>query len=418
MRQPSASAHPWSVGRRCLLFEGPPDERPEPRVDMSGPAEIGIVGAGPAGARAAELLASCGHHVVMLDPKAPWEKPCGGGLTPPAFDVLPELDELKPVARRASRVRVEAEPGRGFVVALERPIWMISRRTLGEWQLRRALAAGAVHLPLKVDHIERAESGVGWRLHTQKGEMRVRVLVGADGAASLVRRVVAPAFKIELEPTRVAYPPGVGPMPDTALLRFYEGVAGYLWDFPRPDHRSVGIVVPQDTWRRRRLDLEIDGYRTYAGCPEDEAVDRAGAVIGTAQLGHGDYGRIAGPDFALIGDAAGFADPLTGEGIQNALHSAELVAEAWSTGSLAAYPELARRAFEREFRTARLVRRYLFESGVGMKIIRRGLEHGASYAFAAACVNELNDRRGGLAGVLRRWIRASLRRAVATDLAG
>jgi len=374
---------------------------------MTEPADIGIVGAGPAGARAAELLASSGRRVVVLDPKAPWEKPCGGGLTPPAFDAMPELEELKPLARRTRSVRVESQLGRGFVITLERPIWMVSRRTLGEWQLRRALAAGAVHLPMKVDRIERAECGNGWRLYTQAGDIHVRILVGADGAASLVRRVAAPGFKIELEPTRVAYPRGPGPTPDTALLRFYDDVAGYLWDFPRPDHRSVGIVVPQDTWRRPRLDLEIDGYRTHAGCPDEEAVDRAGAVIGTAQFGHGNYSRVAGPDFALIGDAAGFADPLTGEGIQNALHSAGLLAEGISKGGPAVYADLARQAFEREFRSARLVRRCLLESGLGMKILRRGFEHRVSWAFVAACVNELNDRRGGLGGLLGRWIRAN-----------
>ncbi len=374
---------------------------------MSGPAEIGIVGAGPAGARAAELLASSGARVLMLDPKAPWEKPCGGGLTPPAFDAMPDLEEIAPLARRTTSVRVEAEAGRGFVVPLDRPIWMVSRKTLAEWQLHRALAAGAVHLPLKVDRIERIEGGGGWRLHTQEGEVQVRVLVGADGAASLVRRVAAPDFKVELEPTRVAYPEGPGPTPETALLRFYDDVAGYLWDFPRPDHRSVGIVVPQDTWRRPRLDREIDGYRAYAGCPRDEAIGRAGAVIGTAQLGHGDYRSIAGRDFALLGDAAGFADPLTGEGIQNALRSAGLLAQAWAEGDLTAYPALARRTFEREFRTARLVRRYLFESGVGMKIVRRGLNSRASLAFAAACVNALNDGQGGVGRLLSRWIRAT-----------
>ena len=47
--------------------------------------EIGIVGAGPAGARAGELLADAGAEVVLLDPKAPWEKPCGGGITAGTF---------------------------------------------------------------------------------------------------------------------------------------------------------------------------------------------------------------------------------------------------------------------------------------------------------------------------------------------
>lgn len=64
--------------------------------------EVGVVGAGPAGARAAELLARCGFEVLLFDPGAPWEKPCGGGLTAAALDHMPELSEL---ADRAETIR-------------------------------------------------------------------------------------------------------------------------------------------------------------------------------------------------------------------------------------------------------------------------------------------------------------------------
>ena len=66
---------------------------------MERSADLGIVGAGPAGARGAELLAAQGARVLLFDPKAPWEKPCGGGLPPPVFEEIPELDELLPRAR-------------------------------------------------------------------------------------------------------------------------------------------------------------------------------------------------------------------------------------------------------------------------------------------------------------------------------
>lgn len=56
--------------------------------------EIGILGAGPAAARAAELLADAGAELILLDPKAPWEKPCGGGLTAGTLHQVPELAEL------------------------------------------------------------------------------------------------------------------------------------------------------------------------------------------------------------------------------------------------------------------------------------------------------------------------------------
>lgn len=84
--------------------------------------QVGVLGAGPAGARAAELLAKRGADVVLLDPKVPREKPCGGGLTPSAFDEIPELEELKPSARAIERARVEVSSEEGFSVDLERPM--------------------------------------------------------------------------------------------------------------------------------------------------------------------------------------------------------------------------------------------------------------------------------------------------------
>jgi len=369
---------------------------------MSARAEIGIIGAGPAGARAAELFATLGASVVMLDPKAPWEKPCGGGLTPPAFEEIPELEALKAEAQAVRAVRVEAGPKEGFTVPLERPMWVLSRLVLSRWQLERALRAGARHLPTKVNSLRRA--GGGWRLETSDGPVDVPILVGADGAASLVRRVAAPKFDVELAPTRVAYPRGSGPTPETAVLRFYGGIAGYLWDFPRPDHRSVGIGVPNGTWRRPRLDGEIDEHRRATescACPPE----RAGAVIGTAQRGHGDYARIAGPDFALLGDAAGLADPLTGEGIQNALRSAGLLVEAWAGGDLRAYPGLARAAFEPEFRVARIIRHSVFESEVGLRLIEKATRSRAWYGLVAAIVNGVNEHEAGPGALVRRWVR-------------
>lgn len=52
-------------------------------------AQFGVIGAGPTGARAAELLARHGASVLLFDPRARWEKPCGGRLTPAAFDEIP-----------------------------------------------------------------------------------------------------------------------------------------------------------------------------------------------------------------------------------------------------------------------------------------------------------------------------------------
>jgi len=371
---------------------------------MSARHPIVILGAGPAGARAAERLAGLGERVLLLDPKVPWEKPCGGGLTPTLFDEMPELEELIPDTRRIDRVRVELGPDEGFSVDLDRPIHVISRRRLGEWLLERAVRSGAEHLPLRVKAVAR-RSGA-WSLETDRGRLTASFLVGADGAASLVRRVAAPAFMVDLAPTRVAYPRGAGPTPDLMVLRFYEDVAGYLWDFPRPDHRSVGIMVPCGTLQRPALDREVDAYRRSSEADAETGVARAGAVIGTGLLDHGDFFHVVGADWALLGDAAGFADPLTGEGIQNALRSADLFARAWMSRDVRSYRTLVRRAFRAEFAAARFLRRSMLESGLGVALVRRALTSDAAYAAVVAMVDALNSHDAGPLTFATRWARA------------
>lgn len=376
---------------------------------MSRDRRVAIVGAGPAGARAAELLANRGAEVVLLDPRAPWEKPCGGGLPPPSFDDVPELAELDSVSRRVERVRIELSPDQGVYVRLSRPMRIVARRVLAAWQLERAVAAGAEHLPLRVRAVTKEQGS--WRIETDERVVRASYLVGADGAASLVRRVASPDFRIELAPARVAYPGLVEDAPDLVVLRFYDGVAGYLWDFPRPDHRSVGIEVAAGTgWRRADLDAQVDDYRSARDAQATAEGERAGAVIGTAQLGHGDFGGIGGADFALLGDAAGLADPLTGEGIHNALRSAGLLADAWTSGDVLRYPKLARRAFSREFAVARFLRRSLLESGRGVALVRKALTSSVAYATVATLLDALNEHDLGVMPLTGRWLRTLCRK--------
>lgn len=371
-------------------------------------AEIGIVGAGPAGARAAELLAKAGAEVVLLDPEAPWEKPCGGGITAGTFREVPELRELLPAARRVDEVRLEAS-GHALRVRLDAPLAVLPRIELARWQLERATVAGAEAISRRVRGIGRVNGEWWLRLGEGDDEVRVRRLVGADGAASRVRRTVRPGFRPVLAPTRVAYPELDERAMDAALFRFEPGLDGYVWDFPRADHRSVGAGVSGSAASREGLDRAVESYWRGATGGELHGVPRTGAVIGTAGREHS-YIDVGDADWALLGDAAGFADPVTGEGIRNAFRSAACLADAYrADGTFAGYPARAEATFERGFRLARRIHTLLYQGRAAGWIVEAGTRSPAVEALVAAVSNGGNEHelRGTMLG---RW-RAAYREA-------
>lgn len=386
-------------------------------------AEVGVVGAGPAGARLAEVLAASGVAVELWDPRAPWEKPCGGGLTAAALRLVPDLTGVLAEAQVVWNVELTTDAGAAMAVRLDRPIHVVSRARLARWQLTRAQAAGAVLVSQGVRRLARAKAG--WSVELRGGPVRhVRSLVGADGAASLVRAAVAPSLRIGLEPTRVAYPrvqsaalpdgppngggddgetvrrPGPAE-PAGIRLRFARGVTGYAWDFPRPGHHSVGAAGAPGAATRVALDAEIDRTR-----PDlvDRMRVRVGAVIGSAlHPWRAGYPELAvADDVALVGDAAGFADPVTGEGITNALRSAELAAHAYLRDrSFRRYPALAATTFEPEFRWARRLRYLLYDYGGAVRLIERAGRHTSVHALGTTLLNGANEH---IRAVGLRWL--------------
>jgi flavin-dependent dehydrogenase len=233
---------------------------------------------------------------------------------------------------------------------------------------------------------------------------RVRRLIGADGAASVVRKAVAPALRIDLAPARVLFAHGPGGTSDAIVMRFFAGQRGYAWNFPRPDHRSIGIMLEPGNGSRSRIDRDLDTYWDLWGRCECVPTVRAGAVIGTAQ--HRmvrSYPSIGGDHYALLGDAAGFADPATGEGIENALRSAHMAARAYAEdGCFTAYPRLAYAELEPEFRIARRVRRHLLAWSLPIRLIESAHHHASVRALLSAMINGSNEHDPRL---VRAWLR-------------
>jgi flavin-dependent dehydrogenase len=359
---------------------------------------VGIVGGGPAGALLAHLLARDGAGATLFDASHPREKPCGGGITAKAMALLPEAPPDDPLpARAVSTCRFESGAGEAVQIEMARPVAIAARRELDAWLLRRATSAGATHASERVVGIS-ADA----RLRTADGrEHAFDVVVGADGAGSLVRRTLlgaTPAGRLMMAAGWFAK--GDAPM----LVRFVPGLAGYMWLFPRSDHVGVGICAPLRALPTRRLLARLEA-EVAASFPAlgGAGTRRYAHTIPSPSAEEGSLLRVAGARWALVGDAAALADPITGEGIYYALRSAQLLAETLRrSGSPAGYPaRLLEDCGGELLRAARLLERFYAE-GFSRRVVRYAARSPAIRAVLAELV--LGEQ--GYAGLKPRLLRA------------
>jgi flavin-dependent dehydrogenase len=240
-----------------------------------------------------------------------------------------------------------------------------SRLALDAWLLRRATGAGARHASERVVDVK--PSG---ELRTAAGRAeRFDVIVGADGASSLVRRtLLKPIPKERLGMALGWFAPGSSPM----LVRFVPGLAGYMWLFPRPDHVGVGICAPLGSLptRELRARLVAEVQRDFPALGEAGATPYA-HTIPSPSADPASLAEIAGERFALVGDAAGLTDPITGEGLYYAFRSALVLADTLlQDGSVARYSERVLDGFGRELLKAAAISDRFYAPGFSRRMIR------------------------------------------------
>lgn len=362
---------------------------------------IAVVGGGPGGALAALHLAQDGADVTLFDHSHPREKPCGGGLTAKALELLPAAPDDDPLpARWVAECTFESGEGEGVRVGLRRTVAVAARRDLDAWLLRRACAAGARHVAERAVLVDAA----GLVRSAAGNEQRFDVIVGADGASSLVRRT----FLTPIPPERLVmaagwFARGTAPM----LVRFTPGLPGYLWLFPRPDHVGVGICAPLRSTPTRDMLRRLEGEvaRHFPALLDDEAGKYAHTIPSPSRDPRSIL-EIGGERFALVGDAAGLADPITGEGIYYALRSArELAATLRETGSLRAYPERVLESCGRELLLSARLRDRFYAPGFARRMVR----YAARSSAIRDVLGDLVLGEQGYRGLKRRLIAAAPR---------
>jgi geranylgeranyl reductase family protein len=287
--------------------------------------DVAVIGGGPAGSSSALKLAEGGASVIVLEKREiPRYKTCGGGIVQKTKKLL--SFDISPVVEREFRSASVTLLGRSirFDVQGDAPLLsMTMRSSFDRLLLSEAEKAGARVCPgiavrsleVRRDHVE---------VCSGSGTIRCRLVIVADGANSVTARSagwkdtrhLAPAVECELY------------LPDDEMCRFENTVrfdfdlagAGYGWLFPKRDHLSAGFVYIRR--KEKSLRGNMAAYLRFLGITRVRREERHGFVIPISPRRDG----FARGRLLLAGDAAGFADPVTAEGISSAVLSGFLAA--------------------------------------------------------------------------------------------
>ena len=289
--------------------------------------DVIVIGGGPAGSTAARGCAERGFKTLLIDKALfPRYKPCGGALSFRTINSLGFEIPQEMIEAECKGVNVYYKGEMSSYKKEGRVAVMVSREKFDNLLFEMAKERGC--MTLTGERVVSVESSGGYiKVNTEKGAYLARFVVGADGANSIVSRFIngsnkeflsATAFVSKI--TSPSSPPYEGGEWGSGVLNFYFGnvYGGYAWVFPHGRYLSAGIwglnwlnSAPLDSMKRFLIshDFSTDNLRGH----KMPLWDRRR--------------KICSDNVLLAGDAGGFVDSFSGEGISNAILSGRIAAE-------------------------------------------------------------------------------------------
>lgn len=317
---------------------------------MSTDFDVIIVGAGPAGAACALALRHSGLRVALVDKASfPRDKICGDAIPSPTLKYLARLDPayatelhtlLVPHRADTSYSRLLAPNGRTLRIRWHNPAFNSPRLHFDDALLKLVRRHTSTELleNYAIRQVEADDQGVTLQpVNPANAPLRAALVIGCDGANSVVARQLAPQARLNRAHHCAAvraYYHGVAEAPeDTSDFYFLRAFrAGYCWVFPVGGRQyNVGFGVLSEEVAARRLDLKEE-LRTLLTthphlAPRFASATQLTPITGFGLPLSGSDRPMHGPRWLLCGDAAALIDPLQGHGIDKAVQSGILAAE-------------------------------------------------------------------------------------------